>query len=218
MYVQRRALKKMQRGSQETLVCSLFAAAANAVLDCIEHSRTVVLVPTSSDSCLESGLLSAIHAARVERRSRLVFIQTNADQGPCSGSVPEALQLLAEAGDRVTWKGSSSMSLSSSFWKQLRYYLPALQDVKNKRLLPQTKQDVIWVIQKWYWWAVETFCCCDLTTNVTVLNLNNICFYTVFSIILSGTTSFQFVFVFIPVHINQMPHHQWCWKCIRTNW
>lgn len=142
------ALKEMQRESFETLVCSLFAATANAVLDCIEQSRTVVLVPTSSKYCLESGLLSAIHAARVERRSRLVFIQTNAEQGPCLGSVPEALHLLAEAGDRVMWKGSSSMSLSSSFLKQLRYYLPALKGVKKIRLLPQTNPDVIWVIKK----------------------------------------------------------------------
>lgn len=128
---------------QKTLVCSLFAAAANAVLDCIEQSRTVVLVPTLSDSCLESGLLSAIHAARVERQSRLVFIQTNAEQGRRLGSVAEALHLLAEAGDRVTWKGSSSTSLSSPFWKQLRYYLPAPQDRKKSRHLPQTNQDVI---------------------------------------------------------------------------
>lgn len=128
---------------QKTLVCFLFAAAANAVLDCIEQSRTVVLVPTSSDSCLESGLLSAIHAARVERQSRLVFIQMNAEQGQRLGSVAEALHLLAEAGDRVTWKGSSSTSLSSPFWKQLRYYLPAPQGGKKSRHLPKTDQDVI---------------------------------------------------------------------------
>eukprot|EP00066_Takifugu_rubripes_P019089 XP_011608355.1 PREDICTED: interleukin-18 receptor 1-like isoform X1 [Takifugu rubripes] len=111
-------------------------AAPDAVLDSIEQSRTVVLIPTSSDSCLESGLLIAVHSALVEHRTRLVFIQTNVEQGTCSGSVSEALQLLAEAGDRVTWKGSSSVPLSSSFWKRLRYYLPALQNVKKIRLLP----------------------------------------------------------------------------------
>lgn len=139
MYVE----EKCTGSPSKTLVCSLFAAAANAVLDCIEQSRTVVLVPTSSDSCLESGLLSAIHAARVERRSRLVFIQTNAEQGPRLGSVAEALHLLAEAGDRVTWKSSSSTSLSSSFWKQLRYYLPALQGVEKIRRLPETNHNFI---------------------------------------------------------------------------
>lgn len=173
----------------ETLLCSLLAAAANAVLDCIEQSRTVVLVPTSSDPCLESGLLSAIHATRVERRSRLVFIQTNAEQRPRLGSVPEALHLLAEAGDRVTWKGSGSMSLSSSFWKQLRYYLPALQDVKKIRLLSKANQDVIWVIKANIDELWRRFCC-DLNT---ILNQN---FYTVCSIILSGATSFQLLYLF----------------------
>lgn len=129
-------LKNPQREPHEMMVCFLFAAAPDAVLDCIEQSRTVVLIPTSSDSCLESGLLIAVHSALVEHRTHLVFIQTNVEQGTCSGSVSEALQLLAEAGDRVTWKGSSSMPLSSSFWKRLRYYLPALQNVKKIRLLP----------------------------------------------------------------------------------
>lgn len=208
-------LKKMPRESAETLLSSLFAAAASAVLDCIEQSRTVVLVPTATDSCLESGLLSAVHAARVERRSRLVFIQTTAEQGPCSGSVPEALQLLAEAGDRVTWKGSSSMPLSSSFWKQLRYYLPAPQDVKKTRLLPQANQDLIWVMggKKWYWWAVGKVL---LWANHNSESEKN-CFDTVCSIILSRTAYFQFVFVFMLVHISQIPHQQWCWNCIRTN-
>ncbi|XP_069553927.1 interleukin-1 receptor-like 1 [Brachyistius frenatus] len=102
-------------------------AAAEAVLDCIEQSRTVVLVPTSADPAPGSGLLSAIHAALVERQTRLVFINTEMTQVSRSGSLPEALQILSEVGDCVTWKGSSSMSPSSSFWKQLRYYLPAPQ-------------------------------------------------------------------------------------------
>lgn len=126
-----RAELKTQRESREPAFCSVFAAAADSVLDCVEQSRAVVLVPTSSDSCLESGLLIAIHATLVERRTRLVFIQTDAEQRPCRGSVPEGLQLLAEAGDRVMWKGSGSVSLSSSFWKRLRYYLPAPRDVKK---------------------------------------------------------------------------------------
>lgn len=49
--------------------------------------------------------------------------------------------------------------------------------------------------------------CCDLTTNVTILNLNKIAFKTVCSIILPGTTSFQSVFVFLLVQINQMLHN-----------
>lgn len=98
---------------------------AEAVLECIEQSRTVLLVPIASEPCLGSGLLSAIHEALVERQTGLVFIKTEAAAVPGSGSVPEALQLLCEAGNCVTWRGTSSMSMSSSFWKQLRYYLPA---------------------------------------------------------------------------------------------
>nr|XP_019935287.1 PREDICTED: interleukin-18 receptor 1-like [Paralichthys olivaceus] len=97
---------------------------AEAVIECIEESRTVVLVPTSPDPGLGSGLLTAIHASLVERQTRLIFISTETTKGSMPGSLPEALQLLNEAGDCVTWKGPSSMSLSSSFWKQLRYYLP----------------------------------------------------------------------------------------------
>ncbi|XP_069553667.1 interleukin-18 receptor 1-like [Brachyistius frenatus] len=103
-------------------------AAAVAVLDCIELSRMVVLVPTSPGSGPGSDLLKDIHAALVERKTRLVLINTA--QVSSTGSLPEALQRLSEAGHCVTWKGRSSMSPSSSFWKQLRYYLPA------PRLLP----------------------------------------------------------------------------------
>ncbi|KAL6112873.1 il18r1 [Pungitius sinensis] len=113
-------------------------AAAEAVLDCIDQSRAVVLVPTSSDPGPGSGLLSAIHAALVERQSRLIFIQTEKTKALASGSLPEALQLLGEAGDCVTWKGTSSTPHSSSFWKQLRYYLPAPQDASPIKLLSQT--------------------------------------------------------------------------------
>ncbi|KAM8893650.1 uncharacterized protein AB9W97_010674 [Spinachia spinachia] len=111
-------------------------AAAEAVLDCVDRSRTVVLVPTSSEPGPGSGLLSAIHAALVERQTRLIFIQTEKAGAPQSGSLPEALQLLGEAGDRVTWKGTSSTPHSSSFWKQLRYCLPAPQEASPIKLLP----------------------------------------------------------------------------------
>ncbi|XP_078102002.1 interleukin-1 receptor accessory protein-like [Sander vitreus] len=116
-------------------------AVAEAVLDCIEQSRTVVLVPTSPDPGPGSGLLSAIHEALVERQTRLVFIKTETTDVLRSGLLPEALQLLGEAGDCVTWKGISSMQPSSSFWKQLRYYLPSPQHAPKVRLLPQSIQD-----------------------------------------------------------------------------
>uniref|UniRef100_A0A3Q4BSJ3 Interleukin 18 receptor 1 n=1 Tax=Mola mola TaxID=94237 RepID=A0A3Q4BSJ3_MOLML len=117
-------------------------AIAEAVLDCIELSQTVVLVPSSSDHCLGSDLLSAIHAALVERQTRLIFIKTEVTEALGSGSISEALQLLSKTGDCVTWKGESSMSPSSSFWKQLRYYLPAPQHRPTPRTrLLQTNQD-----------------------------------------------------------------------------
>ncbi|KAM3626115.1 uncharacterized protein V6R79_022798 [Siganus canaliculatus] len=116
-------------------------AVAEAVLDCIEQSRTVLLVPTSPDPCLGSGLLSAIHAALVERETRLVFITTEAAKVSRSGPLPEAIHQLGDAGDCVTWKGESSMSPSSFFWKKLRYYLHAPQSVSKIRLLPQDVSD-----------------------------------------------------------------------------
>ncbi|XP_070820746.1 X-linked interleukin-1 receptor accessory protein-like 2 [Chaetodon trifascialis] len=113
-------------------------AVAEAVLDCIEQSRTVLLVPTSPDPDPGSGLLSVIHAALVERQTHLVFIKTETTEASRSGSLPEALQLLSEAGDCVTWKGTRSMPPSSSFWKQLRYHLPVPQHAPKISLLPQT--------------------------------------------------------------------------------
>uniref|UniRef100_A0A3Q2UZM8 Interleukin 18 receptor 1 n=1 Tax=Haplochromis burtoni TaxID=8153 RepID=A0A3Q2UZM8_HAPBU len=117
-------------------------AIADAVLDCVEQSRAVVLVPVSPDPDPESGLLSAIHEALVERQTRLVFITTETSMASKSDSFPEALQLLSKAGNCVTWKGISSMPTSSSFWKQLRYYLPAPQQAPTVKLLPHTIQDI----------------------------------------------------------------------------
>ncbi|XP_060924598.1 interleukin-1 receptor-like 1, partial [Limanda limanda] len=117
-------------------------AAAQAVCDCIEESRTVVLVPTSPDPGLGSGLLSAIHAGLVERQTRLIFITTETTEVSTPGSLSEALQPLSEAGACVTWKGPSSMSESSSFWKQLRYHLPASRQPYKIQSLPLTIQDV----------------------------------------------------------------------------
>uniref|UniRef100_A0A3Q0STA4 Interleukin 18 receptor 1 n=1 Tax=Amphilophus citrinellus TaxID=61819 RepID=A0A3Q0STA4_AMPCI len=117
-------------------------AITEAVLDCIEQSRTVVLVPVSTHPDLESGLPTAIHEALVERQTRLIFITTETTATSRSDSFPEALQLLNEAGDCVTWKGKSSMPTSSSFWKQLRYYLPVPQRAAKVKLLPKTIQDV----------------------------------------------------------------------------
>uniref|UniRef100_A0A3Q1F7W3 Interleukin 18 receptor 1 n=1 Tax=Acanthochromis polyacanthus TaxID=80966 RepID=A0A3Q1F7W3_9TELE len=117
-------------------------AVAQVVLDCIEQSRTVVLVPASPDPGPGSGLLSAIHEALVERQTRLIFINTETPEVWKSGSLPKALQLLSESGNHVAWKGMSSMPPSSSFWKQLRYHLPAPQRAPKIQLLPQTIQDV----------------------------------------------------------------------------
>ncbi|XP_076587251.1 interleukin-18 receptor 1-like [Chaetodon auriga] len=113
-------------------------AVAEAVLDCIEQSRTVLLVPTSPDPGPGSGLLNDFHAALVERQTRLIFIKTETTEASRSGSLPEALQLLGKAADCVTWKGTRSMLRSSSFRKQLRYLLRAPRQAPKISLLPQT--------------------------------------------------------------------------------
>ncbi|XP_014837003.1 PREDICTED: interleukin-1 receptor type 1-like isoform X2 [Poecilia mexicana] len=111
-------------------------AIAEAVLDCIEQSRAVVLVPSFPDPEPGSAVLSAIHTSLVERKTRLIFINTEQTETEASrsGSFPEALQLLSKAGNSVTWKGRPP---STSFWKQLRYHLPAPQQTPKMQLLSQ---------------------------------------------------------------------------------
>ncbi|MEQ2172813.1 hypothetical protein GOODEAATRI_025227 [Goodea atripinnis] len=110
------------------------SAIAEAVLDCIEQSRAVVLVPSFPDPKTGSGVLSAIHASLVEQKTRLIFINTEQAEASRSGSFPEALQLLSKAGKSVTWKGGPP---SSCFWKQLRYHLLAPQQAPKMQLLSQ---------------------------------------------------------------------------------
>uniref|UniRef100_A0A3P8ULD3 Interleukin-18 receptor 1-like n=1 Tax=Cynoglossus semilaevis TaxID=244447 RepID=A0A3P8ULD3_CYNSE len=112
-------------------------ALANAVLDCIEESRAVVLIPSSSDPGLGSGLLTAIHEALVERQTRLIFIESEMGEGSAAGSLAEALQLLSETGKCVTWRGRGATA-SSSFWKHLRFYLLPSQRPRKGRFLSQT--------------------------------------------------------------------------------
>ncbi|XP_052373314.1 interleukin-18 receptor 1-like [Oncorhynchus keta] len=114
-------------------MCSVFPAVAEAVLGCIEQSRRLILVPSSlglnprQDS--QYSLLTGLHAALVERQTWLILIQT--ESAPDSkvdlelDSLPEALRLLAQSGHTVTWRGSHSKPLSSAFWKELRYRMPA---------------------------------------------------------------------------------------------
>ncbi|XP_038139184.1 interleukin-1 receptor-like 1 [Cyprinodon tularosa] len=109
-------------------------AVADAVLECVEQSRAVVLVPSLPDPEPGNNVLSAIHAFLVEQKTHLIFINTGEAEASTSGSFQEALQLLSKEGDSVTWKGRSS---SSHFWKQLRYHLPAPQQVPKMQLLPQ---------------------------------------------------------------------------------
>ncbi|XP_074521753.1 X-linked interleukin-1 receptor accessory protein-like 2 isoform X2 [Halichoeres trimaculatus] len=98
--------------------------AAESVLDCIAQSRTVVLIPTTTVPGIGSDLLKEIHASLVKQQTRLVFIKTE------SGSVPEALQPLSEAGHSVIWRDKHS-----SFWKELSCYLAAPQHMTREGLL-----------------------------------------------------------------------------------
>uniref|UniRef100_A0AAY5KQT6 Interleukin-1 receptor accessory protein-like 1 n=1 Tax=Esox lucius TaxID=8010 RepID=A0AAY5KQT6_ESOLU len=114
-------------------------AVSEAVLASIEKSRRLILV--SSGSALNPGqdsqysLLTGLHAALVERQTPLVLVQAEvrSDAGSSQDnqenlkldSVPEAQQKLVQSGHKVTWKGSNSEPLSSAFWKELRYHMPA---------------------------------------------------------------------------------------------
>ncbi|XP_061669862.1 interleukin-18 receptor 1-like isoform X2 [Syngnathoides biaculeatus] len=99
-------------------------AVSEALLDCIEQSRSVVLVPSPAAPSLESGLLSTIHAALVERKTSLVVIEPESAED-AKVPVPEAIQLLDKTGHCVRWEGLNSLLPSSPFWKKLRYHLPA---------------------------------------------------------------------------------------------
>lgn len=94
----------------------------------------MVLVPSLPDPEPGNGVLSAIHASLVEQKTHLIIINTEQTEASTSGSFQEALELLSKIGDSVTWKGRPP---SSHFWKQLRYHLPAPQQVPKMQLLPQ---------------------------------------------------------------------------------
>ncbi|KAM9825617.1 interleukin-18 receptor 1-like isoform 1-T1 [Syngnathus typhle] len=108
-------------------------ATSEALLDCIEQSQSVVLVPSPLAENLETGLLSAIHAALVERKTSLVVIKPGNVKEDKWEPAPEAFKLLEKMGHCVTWESLSSLPPSSTFWKKLRYHLPAAC-TKNKAL------------------------------------------------------------------------------------
>uniref|UniRef100_A0A3B3ZWL5 TIR domain-containing protein n=1 Tax=Periophthalmus magnuspinnatus TaxID=409849 RepID=A0A3B3ZWL5_9GOBI len=109
-------------------------AVADAVLECVDQSRAVVLVPGSPDLSYESALLSAIHEALVERQTHLVFIKNKHTKKTDTGLQSDTLQLLTDMGHCIIWE--SSLAPSSFFWKQLRYYLPPVQESHRISLLP----------------------------------------------------------------------------------
>ncbi|KAM9816890.1 X-linked interleukin-1 receptor accessory protein-like 2 [Neosynchiropus ocellatus] len=115
-------------------------AVAEVVLACIEQSRAVVLIPSTTDPGLGSSLPSTIHEALVERKANLIFLKTKAKvEEPTSRS--ESVELLHEPGHCVNWEGLSSMQPSSSFWKQLRYRLPAPSSSRKSKTIHQNMQN-----------------------------------------------------------------------------
>lgn len=114
---------------------ALEKARAEAVISSTEQSRSVVLVPSSSDSGPGSDLLNDILPALEERQTHFVFIVPDTKQE--SNPKPEALKHLCENGDCVVWKGRKSMEPNSSFLKLLRFHLRTPQHAP--RLLHQKK-------------------------------------------------------------------------------
>lgn len=125
-------------------LCAAVSAVPEAVLEHIGQSRRLVLLPGPAEVEQESwvrglvedgagdeqGLLSGLHAALVERQTRLILVE-RAPRGELH-SLPESLRLLARSGGAVAWRGDRSTPLSSSFWKKLRYYMPAQQSRKHR--------------------------------------------------------------------------------------
>ncbi|KAJ8246730.1 hypothetical protein GJAV_G00254740 [Gymnothorax javanicus] len=112
-------------------------AVLEAVLDHIGRSHRLLLLPGGPEAGLgswaadgsggvpgeEQALLSALHAALVERQTRLILVE-RAAQGE-QPALSEPLRLLARSGDTVVWRGNCSRPSSSRFWKKLRYHMPA---------------------------------------------------------------------------------------------
>ncbi|KPP78432.1 interleukin-18 receptor 1-like [Scleropages formosus] len=109
-------------------------AMVDAVLEHVKQSRRLILVPREQGPQAEDqyGLWNGLHAALVDRYTRLVFIQ----KAPCNSldSLPEPLCMLAHSGDAITWKGSRSAHHSSAFWKHLLYHMPPRRKHQEERL------------------------------------------------------------------------------------
>ncbi|KAG5852391.1 hypothetical protein ANANG_G00061890 [Anguilla anguilla] len=119
-------------------------AVPEAVLEHIGQSRRLVLLPGTLEAEHESwvkgtagggagdeqGLLSGLHAALVDRQTRLILVE-RAPRGK-QDSLPEPLQLLVRSGGAVAWRGDRSVPLSSPFWKKLRYHMPAQKSPKHR--------------------------------------------------------------------------------------
>ncbi|KAJ8352527.1 hypothetical protein SKAU_G00240030 [Synaphobranchus kaupii] len=111
-----------------------------AVLEHIGQSRRLVLLPGTLEAEQESwgrgmageepSLLSGLHAALVDRQTRLILVE-RAPRGELV-SLPEPLQQLVRSGGVVAWRGERSVPLSSSFWKKLRYYMPPQKGPKHR--------------------------------------------------------------------------------------
>ncbi|XP_048862286.1 interleukin-18 receptor 1-like [Brienomyrus brachyistius] len=110
-------------------------AAVEAVLEHVKQSRRLLLIPRAERPQAEDqyGLLGGLHAALVDRHTRLILIRTTprADLD----SLPESLRLLARSGGAVTWKGNRSAPLSSEFWKHMLYHMPARRRQQNELVL-----------------------------------------------------------------------------------
>ncbi|XP_072554080.1 interleukin-18 receptor 1-like isoform X2 [Paramormyrops kingsleyae] len=110
-------------------------AAVEAVLERVKQSRRLLLIPRAEGPQAEDqyGLQGGLHAALVDRHTRLILIRKTPRGG--LDSLPESLRLLARSGGAVTWKGNRSAPLSSEFWKHMLYHMPARRRQQNELVL-----------------------------------------------------------------------------------
>uniref|UniRef100_A0A8C6TEQ7 Ig-like domain-containing protein n=1 Tax=Neogobius melanostomus TaxID=47308 RepID=A0A8C6TEQ7_9GOBI len=107
------------------------------VLDSIEKSLAVILVPVVSNPGPDCSLVTKDCSLMDNSSTRFILIQTDTEKESKSSpklKLHEAASLMGHLDQRIiTWKGTHSKRQSSSFIKHLRYHLPPPQHNKQEQ-------------------------------------------------------------------------------------
>ncbi|XP_075418684.1 interleukin-18 receptor 1 [Tenrec ecaudatus] len=99
-------------------------AVVDEIHSLIEKSRRIIIVLSERymSNAVRYELESGLHEALVERKAKIILIEfTPVRDGMV---LPQSLELL-KSHRILKWKAEKSLSYNSSFWKNLRYLMPA---------------------------------------------------------------------------------------------